>query len=420
MCSHLGVHFSPTLLPLALPYAIWPTALTMQAANAIALGLMPLPLFAMLKPRTGPGAAVILALAALLVPNFVLAGVRDMRFAGFLPVLLFTTVWALEQRRWPAMWIAAVAALGVREDTGLVIVFLGLYALVSGNSRKAAWGLMALGAVWFVVVANVVMPRLGTPSLAWGPDNFMNLMLGKWGRTPGQAFVNMLTHPAALVRGLPYGEIARYFYGLFLPLLGIPAFCDWLILPALPLLGVNSVTAWSWMRSPVMQYSIVPITFGTLAVFQTAARLGARAAAGRREATCLAAAVVVVCGLAPSLGTLGPVGVASGLPVEAARAMVRAVPRDASVYMPAMFYPYLGSRMKVGLPVGVGENILDPGFRRGYQYLLLWRGQRPPEMPFDSLLIAAMPGDSSFELTRVEGPLLLYRNRGSAGRVGTP
>ncbi len=355
MCSHFGVHFSPTLLPLALPYALWPTALTMQAANAIALGLIPLPLFALLKDRTGRGAAVVLALAALLVPNFIVAGARDMRYAGFLPVLLFTAVWALETRRWPALWIASVAALGVREDTGLVIIFLGLYAFVRGHARSVALGLVALGAGWFVVVTSLVMPRLGTPSLMWGPGDFMGLIFGRWGRTPGLALVSMVTHPSELMRGLPYSEIARYLYALFLPLLGIPAFSDWLILPALPGLGVNMLSAWPWMRSPAFQYSMVPITFGTLAAFQAAARLGARATEARREATCLAAAVVILCGLAPSLGMLGAGGKAPAPPVEAARAMVRAIPREGSLVMPGVFYPHLGGRLKVGLPGSVGR-----------------------------------------------------------------
>jgi uncharacterized membrane protein len=417
MCSHLGVHFSPTLLPLALPYALWPTALTMQAANAVALGLIPLPLFALFKHRMGRGAAVVLALAAFLVPNFLVAGTRDMRYSGFLPVLLFTAVWALETRRWPALWIASVAALGVREDTGLVIAFLGLYALISGRGRKVAFGLVALGLAWFVVVTSFVMPRLGTPSLMWGPEDFMYLIFGKWGRTPGLALLNMVTHPVELIRGLPYSEFARYLYALFLPLLGIPAFTSWLIVPALPGLGVNLLSAWSWMRYAPYQYSMVPIAFGTLAAFQTAARLGARAMEQRREATCLAAALVIVCGLAPSLGMVEAGGPTP--PVEAARAMVQAIPRDVSLYMPGVFYPHLGGRMKVGLPVGVGENILDPNFRRGYDYVLVWRGQRPPDMPFDSLLIAAMPNDPGFEVARIEGPLVLYRNKNSSPAGGS-
>jgi hypothetical protein len=122
----------------------------------------------------------------------------------------------------------------------------------------------------------------------------------------------------------------------------------------------------------------------------------------------------VLDGLAAGLGRRAVALLWTGILVYIAASIGRAawgLAHFQDYIMPAVFYPHLGGRMKVGMPVGVGENILDPRFRRGYEYVLVWRGQRPPDMPFDSLLIAMMPNDPDFEMARVEGPLVLYRNR---------
>ncbi len=410
MCSHLGVHFSPTLLLLVPPYAVWPTPLTLQAANAVAMGLIPLPLFALLRRRVGRGPAALLAIAALLVPSFLVAGADDMRFAGFLPVLFFTACWALEQRRWLALTLATVAALGVREDMGLVVTMLGLYAAARGRGLRVAAGLVVLGLAWFVVVTGAVMPRLGSPSLMWGPGDFMGSLFGRWGHGVLQGMAGMIAHPGDVAHLLARAENARYLYSLLLPLLGLPPLADWALLPALPLLGVNMLSDWPWMRSPWFQYSIVPLTFCTLATLQVAARLASRAPEHRREATALAAAVIVLCGLAPSLGMLQHETREPPLPRGPAEEVVRIVPPRASLYLaPAAFYPRLGGREKVGLGVSIGGRMLDPGFRTGYEYVVVWADERAPQAPDDSALTVAMREDPRFTLVRRVEPFAVYR-----------
>src|SRR6185295_12649096 len=122
--SHFGVHFSPTLLLVTPFFALRPDARTLMAAQSAALALGAIPLFALLRRRTGGAGALLLAGAMLVTPLFALAGGGDFHDSCFLVAPLLASVWALEagRRRWLAVFV--VLLLGVREDTGLTVAAL--------------------------------------------------------------------------------------------------------------------------------------------------------------------------------------------------------------------------------------------------------------------------------------------------------
>jgi hypothetical protein len=55
--SHLGVHFSPTLLLLAPLYALWPSPLALVAAQALVVALAMVPLYRLLERDMGEAGA---------------------------------------------------------------------------------------------------------------------------------------------------------------------------------------------------------------------------------------------------------------------------------------------------------------------------------------------------------------------------
>src|SRR5262249_5805196 len=158
------IHFSPTLLVIAPFYAVWRDPIVLMAAQALALGLAPVPVYHLVAPRVGRAAALGLALAGLAIPNPFWAGPRAFRDANFLPVLLLATLWALGRRR-TGWFLLFLAALGVREEIGLAFVLLGLYALISGRGARIALAIATLGLAWFAVAVGVVMPRFWSPGL---------------------------------------------------------------------------------------------------------------------------------------------------------------------------------------------------------------------------------------------------------------
>src|SRR5437667_270875 len=167
--------YAPLYLVGRHPVGWWwlPLLSTAIAASAVAL---------LLRTDLLDRAAVRLALLA--VPNLYWAGVHDFRDANFLPALLITAYWALEHRRHVLLVIASIAALGVREEAGLVIVMMGVYALLRSHGWRMGLGLMALGAVWTAIVIPMMSSLFWTPGLWIDPRGFFQDVLGQWGSTP--------------------------------------------------------------------------------------------------------------------------------------------------------------------------------------------------------------------------------------------
>jgi len=407
--SHFGIHFSPTLLLIAPLYAVWPSPLLLLAFQSLALSLIPLPVYHLLRPRVGAGAAMVLALAVLAVPSFALGGPADFRDANLLPVLLLAAVWAIESRRPWLVMVFALAALGVREDTGPTLVALGLYALVRGRGVRIAAGVALLGAAWFVVVTRFVMPAFWSEGLWMNPRAFFSNVLGNWGPTPLAAARAMLTHPLAVLRAATTGESLRYLYGLLTPLLLLPPFGDWALLVALPSLALNLLSRLPFMRAVSQGYSLVPLAFLALATVSLAARVAHSALPVRRHGTALALGLIVLAGTIPALGFgLGRPD-APVPPVAEARRVLELIPEREAVYAPVSLYPALCNREDFGCWWSTGVKGREPEFRSRYAWIVLWPASDPPGEPRESALADSLAGDHRFVAHEGFAPFVVYQ-----------
>src|SRR5262249_49775454 len=138
LVSHFGLHFSPTLLVLLPFFALFPHPLTLAAGQVAATALAPVPLYHLMRRRVPPSAAMLLALAPLAIPALAWSGFVDFRDSSFLPVLWLATLWALDARRWRWFALFALLTLGVREDAGLTLAAVGVFALVTGAGARIA------------------------------------------------------------------------------------------------------------------------------------------------------------------------------------------------------------------------------------------------------------------------------------------
>jgi len=406
--SHFGIHFSPTLLLIAPLYAVWPSPLVLLAFQSLALSLIPLPVYHLLRPRVGAGPALVLALGVLAVPSFALGGALDFRDANLLPVLLLAAVWALENRRRVTFLVFALAALGVREDTGLTLVALGAYALVRGMGLRVAAGVALLGAAWFAIVTRFVMPAFWSEGLWTNPRLFFASVLGHWGDTPLAAARAMLTRPLDVLRAVTSGESLRYLYGLLAPLLLFPPFGDWALLGALPSLALNLLSRLPFMRSGAQGYALVPLTFLALSTVLLAARVAGTAPPARRAGAALALGLVILAGTVPALSTFDR-GAAPPAPAEAARRVLELVPTRAAVYAPVSLYPAMCNREDFGCWWSTGLRGREPAFRARYEWVVLWPASDPPGEPREAALADSLAGDHRF--VRHEGfePFVVFQ-----------
>ena len=409
--SHLGVHFSPTLLLLAPLYAALPYPLTLVAAHALMVALAAVPLYRLLERDLGEAGALTLALALLAVPSFFWAGARGFRDVELLPVLLLTMCWALEYRRHVVLAVAAIAALGVREEAGLVLVMLGVYAGLRAHGWRVALGLAAMGIAWVAAVIPLATPLFWSPGLWVDPSRRFASVLGQWGATPFEAARAMAANPAPLAQALVNEPSARYLYGLLGSLLVVPPLLDPAWLPGLPAVAVNLLSRLGGMRDPAAHHSIVPATFFALAAMLVVVRASWHAPLARRSAFSLALGIVVLAGALPAIPLALRPPERPSPPAGPAREVLGIVPAGAAVYAPLALYPALCNRESFACWESLKQGAYGWSMRGRYQYFVLWPEADPPEEPRDRPLADSLASDPRFEPVAGHEPFLVFRRR---------
>jgi len=158
----------------------------------------------------------------------------------WLPLLGFLVVGALlESCVWRVTLYGALLLL-VREDSGLLLFSLGLWALVrQPGARRIGAGLMLISFVWVLLVTGWIQPMVDSSlSDRFLQEKFGHLVDDPSGGTASVLFA-MLRRPLALLEALisPPGETLGFVLALSLPLLFVPIFSvDALLLMAAPLL----------------------------------------------------------------------------------------------------------------------------------------------------------------------------------------
>ena len=238
----LGQHFTPILvlwMPLVGLLGSWALPLV-QVGLMTAAGLA---LYSLARLRLEPGPASGVALSffganAVLGPTW--GNFTDL---CQLPLAIFLLLLGLERRsRWLIL-AAGVAVPLIREDTGVLLVGVGLWLAVRQPRRwPVALGLALGGGSWVLLATNVLMPL-------FSDDNARRFMVENFGQyIPGQTQASSLEvlrqavqQPLVLLRELvsPPRQTLTYLAGQGLPLLFVPLISlDAWLLMGLPMLGL--------------------------------------------------------------------------------------------------------------------------------------------------------------------------------------
>ncbi len=124
--------------------------------------------------------------------------------------LLFAYSYALE-RRWRPYAVSLALALVWKEDVGLAVAALGFVLAVRGNRRVGLVTIVA-GAIWFLGMTQVVMPRF-SPDGVFYTENFY----GELGSSAREIVVNSVTDPGLVVERLEQSDALGYLRDLALP-----------------------------------------------------------------------------------------------------------------------------------------------------------------------------------------------------------
>ena len=145
-----------------------------------------------------------------------------------LPLVVFALMQGILERRWRLITVAALVMPLIREDTGVVLVAIGLWLLSRDLPRwRLALVLIGWGGGWVMVCTNLLMPL-------FSDDNAKRFMVENFGQylgnggSAGSSSLGMLqqalSQPLLLLQQLvdPPGKTLLYLLGHSLPFLFIP------------------------------------------------------------------------------------------------------------------------------------------------------------------------------------------------------
>jgi uncharacterized membrane protein len=238
----LGQHFTPTLalwIPLVALLGKWALPM-LQVALIAAAGLV---LHRLAQRRLQADLAAMLTVAFFGANAVIGPALGNFTDLSQLPLCVFVLMLGLLERRWALIVPAALLMPLIREDTGVVLVGVGLWLLVRERNRwPLALALIGWGGGWVVLVTNVLMPLFSHDnSRRFMVENFGQYLQGQEQASSLETAALALRQPLVLLQELvsPPGQTLLYLAGQGLPLLFIPwiALDSWLLM-GLPLLGL--------------------------------------------------------------------------------------------------------------------------------------------------------------------------------------
>ncbi len=268
----LGLHLEPILVPFALLYRLgFPIAPLLLVAQAIAVGLLPWPVFRVAKRLLHDRqAALCCAFGSLLYPTVTVATLHD--FHPVTVALPFVAAFldALHEGATPSArrraWLFGLLALSCREDIALQLAFtLTAFAVAEQDRhrRKVQLLVAALLVAYFGVYILWIQPRylsaVGSYSLHFGA-------LGSAGpagsvRSGRDLLFLLLQRPGFFLRSLATWERLRYVLELLWPLGFLPVLGWRFAVGALPVVAVNFLSAFPRVRSIESHYTTAMVPF---------------------------------------------------------------------------------------------------------------------------------------------------------------
>lgn len=337
LLSHFAVHFSPVyylLLPFYMIFRSPQSLLAMQAAVCFS-GAFPLLL---LCRRWRYSGGVTLALCGLFLcyPAFTGACFYDFHENCFLTPFILWILYFLESDKGGGVAVFALLLLCVKEDAGLYLIFIALYALFNKNiPKRVSVPLLIMGVTGFVAVTafiNVYGEGIKVSRYS------IYLMSGQDSLT--SVVKNVIKNPAFFFSNLFSAEKVLFFIQMLLPLLFIPLrsrkLSEWFLIA--PFILINLATDYKYQYDINFQY-----VFGTgaMLIFLTAKNLRySRKKLKTAMAGFMAAAVCLVGNAMPKYHYTDTY-FSNPEYYEAAEELLEKIPRDKVIYASTFLTPHL-------------------------------------------------------------------------------
>ena len=411
--SLFAYHVELLFLPLALLYLIYPGPESLIVLLTVVLALGALPVYWIASRHLGHrGAALGFAAMYLAFPSIQAANLADFHIVSMTGSLLLFTLYFLLAKRYWAFIALAIVCSAAREEVGLLIGVMGLYAWLMQGQRRLGIGVACLSFTWVAFSFGVIIPHFngGATSLfaARYADAIYHLRVfftGRIGDTltgPVPAFT--LTYVAELLA-------STGFLALFGP---------FQLALAAPVLAINGLSGSTWQHGGGAHYSaevvpalIVAAIYGTRWLAQQCRRV-------LNVPLATTALGITMVGLGVALGQswrqgILPPGQNFAWPSASAHAarlrpFLASIPPGATVSAQTNVYPHISGRTKAYVFPTVDDA----------EYVLVdVAGTSDPLYP-DQLFhaVSSLIADRRFALRSADDGFLLFQRQPPGASVG--
>ncbi len=260
--SFFGDHFSPALLLIVPPYALFPHPETLIVVQtiALALGVWPIYLLARRSLPTSEQRLVWVAAYLLSAPlSFIV--LYDFHEITLAVAPLGFALYFLATRRTVPMILCLVVALLAKEEVALIGVGFGVALAFQGRWRSST--LVIVGSiVVFVVTLKIVIPAFAEGA----PYQYLG-RYASLGRDEGEIARTLLLDPLRVLSVLAKGEVGSkvvFVLSVFGPGLGLALRSRWALIPSLPTLGYLMLSDYGGEHTLHNQYGapLIPLALG--------------------------------------------------------------------------------------------------------------------------------------------------------------
>lgn len=283
LTNRLGYHVEPILLPIAAIYRLHPTPELLLVLQATIVALGALPIYALARRRgLNDWLALSFALAFLLNPTIQAANWLEFHPVTLAPTFLMAAFYFLIAGQTQRFVLFALLAAGCKEEIGLLVAMIGLYAWLALRRPRLGLATMALAGGWSLLAVFGIQQVAAGGNIHWGRYAYL-------GETTLDKLITLMTQPDVIAAQLQRAEIGRYFFELLLPVGFVALLAPEVLLLASPSLAINLLADFTPMHQvTTLIYAAPVLPFVMLAAVMGVARVNENvklAAMGRSKAS---------------------------------------------------------------------------------------------------------------------------------------
>lgn len=260
--NHAAAHFDPILVLLSPLYRLWPRAEFLLTLQSVWCGAGVLGTYLLGRHQLDSRSwGLLWALAYALHPALHGANLYEFHSLTLLTSPLIFALYFLLSGRTRTYFATLALLLLIREDVSLLLCFVGLFAVISGEPgyKRVGWITIIASLTYFVVAKTVFMTSFalfnegeGAYGFAYYYREMMPSKSGEW-----EFIATLLTNPAYVVALVTKEEKLHYLMMIFFPLLFLPVWAGRARVMLLYGLAFTLLASRNAVYSPHFQYSAV-------------------------------------------------------------------------------------------------------------------------------------------------------------------